>query len=127
MIKNTLKICLFVKIMFCNILAGGLEVHINYEKYYKQNAIYLHKVWGFEYCSGYTEKIPFESHKKQWIGEKQNMSKFVSKEADNELKHFIDRYTKERNLLAICLDLYDSKEYQAEVKRIVKKYCKECE
>ncbi len=26
----------------------------------------------------------------------------------------------------VCLDLYDSKEYQDEVERIVKKYCKEC-
>ena len=26
-----------------------------------------------------------------------------------------------------CLDLYDSKEYQAEVERIVKKYCKDCQ
>ena len=25
-----------------------------------------------------------------------------------------------------CLNLYDSKEYQAEVERIVKKYCKDC-
>ncbi|EMZ36256.1 hypothetical protein [Helicobacter bilis] len=123
MIRNTFKICLFANIMFCNVFAGGPEFHIDYEKYYKQNAIYLHKVWGFEYCLGYAEKIPFE---KQWIGEKQNMSKFVSKEADNELKDFIDRYKKERNLLIICLDLYDSKEYQAEVKRIVKKYCKDC-
>ena len=29
-------------------------------------------------------------------------------------------------LLAKCLSLYDSKEYQAEVERIVKKYCKDC-
>ena len=26
----------------------------------------------------------------------------------------------------VCLDLYDSKEYQGEVERIVKKYCKDC-
>ncbi|WP_207942658.1 hypothetical protein, partial [Helicobacter cinaedi] len=26
-----------------------------------------------------------------------------------------------------CLELYDSKEYQAEVERIVKKYCKDCQ
>ena len=30
-------------------------------------------------------------------------------------------------LLQKCLSLYDSKDYQAEVERIVKKYCKECE
>lgn len=30
-------------------------------------------------------------------------------------------------LLYICLELYDSKEYQDEVERIVKKYCKDCE
>lgn len=29
-------------------------------------------------------------------------------------------------LLQKCLSLYDSKEYQAEVEHIVKKYCKEC-
>lgn len=29
--------------------------------------------------------------------------------------------------LYTCLDLYDSKDYQAKVERIVKKYCKECE
>ncbi|WP_110570859.1 hypothetical protein, partial [Helicobacter cinaedi] len=27
----------------------------------------------------------------------------------------------------VCLEIYDSKEYNAEVERIIKKYCKECE
>lgn len=34
---------------------------------------------------------------------------------------------KSNPLLASCFHLYESKEYQAEVKRIIKKYCKECE
>ncbi|STP14457.1 hypothetical protein [Helicobacter fennelliae] len=32
-----------------------------------------------------------------------------------------------RVLVQDCMQLYDSKEYQAEVERIVKKYCKDCQ
>ncbi|WP_155243506.1 hypothetical protein [Helicobacter bilis] len=48
------------------------------------------------------------------------------KQALAELKQFVER-RKKNSSLTNCLELYDSKEYQAEVERIVKKYCKDCE
>lgn len=121
--RNTLKMCLLIAVISCNLFAGGPEVHINYKEYYKQNARYLYRVWGFDYCLNYTKNMPFDTPEKQWI---RKSHKFTSKESLEELKHFIDRYRAKHNLLVICLELYDSKEYQDEIERIVKKYCKDC-
>ena len=70
--------------------------------------------------------MSFNALEKQWVKEKQSILESTSKESLEELKHFIDRYRAKHNLLVICLKLYDSKEYQNEVERIVKKYCKDC-
>lgn len=120
--RNILKMCLLIAIMFCNLFAGGPEVHINYKEYCKQNARHLYRVWGFD-CLNYTKSMPFDTSWKQWV---KNILKFASKESLEELKHFIDRYRAKQNLLVICLELYDSKEYQDEVERILRKYCKDC-
>ena len=126
MIQNGIKMYLLIAIMSYNLFAGGPEVHINYKEYYKQNARYLYKIWGFDYCLNYTKNMSFNALEKQWVKEKQSILESTSKESLEELKHFIDRYRAKHNLLVICLKLYDSKEYQNEVERIVKKYCKDC-
>lgn len=126
MIQNGIKMYLLIAIMSYNLFAGGPEVHINYKEYYKQNARYLYKIWGFDYCLNYTKNMSFNALEKQWVKEKQSILESTSKESLEELKHFIDRYRAKHNLLVICLNLYDSKEYQDEVERIVKKYCKDC-
>lgn len=48
-----------------------------------------------------------------------------------ELQSYVKKKKSEINLgnlvyVAPCLELYDSKEYQDEVERIVRKYCKDC-
>ncbi len=57
---------------------------------------------------------------------------FFNDESDSEFAKFKDFINNklQGNILPplyTCLKLYDSKEYQAEVERIVKKYCKDCE
>ena len=48
-----------------------------------------------------------------------------------ELRLYVKKKKSEINLgnlvnVAPCLEIYDSKEYQDEIERIVKKYCKDC-
>ncbi|TLD82733.1 hypothetical protein [Helicobacter trogontum] len=57
---------------------------------------------------------------------------FFSDESDSgfsSFKGFVYSKTQDNILprLYTCLELYESKEYQDEVERIVKKYCEECE
>ena len=64
MIQNGIKMYLLIAIMSYNLFAGGPKVHINYKEYYKQNAKYLYKIWGFDYCLNYTNNLSYNNHKK---------------------------------------------------------------
>lgn len=118
----------------------------NAEYEFKQNPIKYYKRWSLAYCLGYTSKedivvksgctskgLPKEINNFAHID---NMVEFFSNEAIGELKAYIDRYfdryfdihkMEQKGSVNMCFDwIYDSKEYQDEVVRIVKKYCKHC-
>ncbi len=48
------------------------------------------------------------------------------KQLQEEIKTYVLSQPQGISKIRTCLELYDSKEYQAEVERIVKKYCKDC-
>ena len=96
------------------------------ERYYQQDARKYYKVWGFDYCLGYTKGLPNNHAHRSDAYARDLVLEVGGKQALAELKQFVERRKKVSNLTN-CLELYDSKEYQAEVERIVKKYCKDCE
>lgn len=49
------------------------------------------------------------------------------KQLQEEIKAYVISQPQGISKIRTCLDLYDSKAYQAEVERIVKKYCKDCQ
>ena len=52
----------------------------------------------------------------------QEIADFVAKTRKSQVKDY-----EPSRLTEVCLKIYESPEYNAEVERIVKKYCKECE
>lgn len=84
--------------------------------------------WGLQYCLQYDkenlfiqilEDRPFEMRKDVSQGRLD-----VKDYLDDELKYYKALNSYRFNF---CLRLYNSKEYQQEMERIVKKYCKDCE
>ena len=55
-------------------------------------------------------------------GSLQDITDFVTKARESLAKDY-----EPSRLAEVCLEMYDSKQYNAEVERIIKKYCKECE
>ena len=52
--------------------------------------------------------------------------------AQRELADYVEKQKKEMRFGSLthiipCIEIYESKEYNSEVERIIKKYCKECE
>ena len=97
------------------------------ERYYQQDARKYYKVWGFDYCLGYTKGLPNNSANRSDAYARDLVLEVGGKQALAELKKFVEHRKKYSTSLTNCLKLYDSKEYQNEVERIVKKYCKDCE
>lgn len=94
---------------------------------------------GMEYCIGegkYYERKEFntQSFWLHWFEGKlelyDNNSNFFRDSDDFvKFKAFIDKKVPAQSIfpkLYTCLELYDSKEYEQEAERIVKKYCKDC-
>ena len=114
----------------------------NAEYEFKQNPVKYYKRWSLAYCLGYVSSedmivksgcgskgLPKEIQNLSHID---NMVKIFGNEAISELKAYLDEYLyihkiKQKGSVNACFDwIYDSKEYQDEVERIVKKYCKDC-
>ncbi len=95
------------------------------ERYYRQEARKYYKAWGFDYCLNYTKELPSNHGNRSDSYARELVLEVGGKQALTELKKFIEPRKKVSDLTS-CLELYDSKEYQDEVERIVKKYCKDC-
>ena len=95
------------------------------EQYYRQDARKHYKMWGFDYCLGYTKGLPNNNANRSDAYARELVLEVGGKQALAELKKFVE-HRKKYSSLTNCLNLYDSKEYQDEVERIVKKYCKDC-
>lgn len=114
----------------------------NAEYEFKQNPIKYYKRWSLAYCLGYVSSedmivksgcgskgLPKEIQNLSHID---NMVKIFGNEVINELKAYVDKFLyihkiEQKGSVNMCFDwIYDSKEYQDEVVRIVKKYCKHC-
>ncbi|GAB0174118.1 hypothetical protein NHP164001_21460 [Helicobacter trogontum] len=95
------------------------------ERYYRQEARKYYKVWGFDYCLNYTKGLSNNHANRSDSYARELVLEVGGKQAVAKLKKFIEPRKKDSSL-TYCLELYESKEYQDEVERIVKKYCKEC-
>ena len=109
---------------------------------FKQNPVKYYKRWALAYCLGYVSNedmivksgcvskgLPKEVKNLSHID---NMVKIFGIEAIGELKAYMDKFLyihkiEQKGSVNACFDwIYDSKEYQNEIERIVKKYCKDC-
>ena len=81
-----------------------------------------------DYCLKYSKKLPANTMEANHIREEEAiLRKGGGEEAFAELKDYIDKYTYGHTELYLCLEMYDSPKYNAEIERIMKKYCKECD
>ena len=80
------------------------------ERYYQQDARKYYKVWGFDYCLGYTEGLPNNHAHRSDAYARDLVLEVGGKQALAELKQFVERRKKDSSLTN-CLELYDSKEY----------------
>ena len=95
---------------------------------YKKEGKKYYKFWGLDYCLGYSKKLRSYTLEARRIDEQNALLRnVVGEEAFEELKNYIDKNVKFKNLYFCISMVYDSKEYEDEIKRIVKKYCKDCE
>lgn len=122
--------------------SGSTEQSIA-EKSFIQNPIKYYKRWALAHCLKYTSSV--DKTMSSGCGKKMpqdiinlrhidNMTRLLGGEALDEVKAYIDEYYKvivefsHKGYVNACFDLvYKNKEFDAEVERIVKKYCKECE
>ena len=122
--------------------SGSAKQHIA-ETSFMQNPIKYYKRWALAHCLKYTssvaktmssgcgKKMPQDIINLRHID---NMTRLLGDEPLSELKTYIDEYYEvivefsHKGYVNACFDLvYENKEFDAEVERIIKKYCKECE
>ena len=144
--KKTIWLFLIVMI-YLN--AGDLEFNgelagkINKASYsYEKKKILIVKRIGIEYCitgEDFSKVQPNISILGRYNYKIGLMWKGLENQILPELKSYIDNKSRIDNetifahysngnfsRFYVCLEIYDSKEYNAEVERIIKKYCKEC-
>ena len=98
-----------------------------YLEIYKKEGKNLYRFWGLDYCLGYSKKLQGNTMEANHIREQEAiLRKGGGEEALAELKDYIDKNVKFKNLYFCIGMVYDSPQYQAEIERIIKKYCKEC-
>lgn len=109
---------------------------------FMQNPIKYYKRWSLAHClkhtstknittkSGCAKTMPQEIINLAHID---NMTRLLGGEALDEVKAYIDEYYEvvvefsHKGYVNACFDLvYENKEFDAEMERIIKKYCKEC-
>ena len=139
------KVIWFCCVFFMYLNADGIEFNrelvgkVDKVAYSYDKKIKIIKRIGMEYCmeqDNFKEQSFWLWHFKRKLELYKNIDKkivnFFSDEGEfARFKSFIDNKAKAKTILLPrlygCLELYDSKEYQNEVERIVKKYCKDCE
>ncbi|MGX3046126.1 hypothetical protein [Helicobacter sp. T3_23-1056] len=113
------------------------------ETSFMQNPIKYYKRWALAHCLKYTSSV--DKTMSSGCGKKMpqeiinlahidNMTRLLGNEPLSELKTYMEKYYsvameyEHKGYINACFDLvYENKEFDAEVERIVKKYCKECE
>lgn len=122
---------------------GELAGKINKASYsYEKKKILIVKRIGIEYCitgEDFSKVQPNISILGRYNYKIGLMWKGLENQILPELKSYIDNKSRIDNetifahysngnfsRFYVCLEIYDSKEYNAEVERIIKKYCKEC-
>ena len=109
-------------------LRGGYKEAMINDLAFKENAIELYKMWGHTLCLSASAIYIREGSSVQNELKALNFSRSINKKILDEIQVYVYASTLgQSSLWWQCLKLYESKEYNAEVERIVKKYCKECE
>ena len=103
----------------------SMSVNMEGKEMFKLFARQDYKIYGLDYCSSYSRDLNAQSEVKKDIDSLKERLKWGGKRPLKELQNYIDKHHKIRSLLS-CFAMYDSQNYQNEVERIVKKYCKDC-
>ncbi|TLD83763.1 hypothetical protein [Helicobacter sp. MIT 05-5294] len=138
--KQISILCILVSILSNNIMAADADTsrvnlyrHILQDdkiakKMFQESARKKYELVGIDYCLKY-----FKCHSRYYANSlirEMILEKGGGKGGIEEIKNFIEKQFKGGKYafqdLESCLELYDSPEYQTEIERIVKKYCKEC-
>lgn len=131
MIKKLVALCALivcVSIIYAHDYVASFYNASDSLEIYKKEGKKFYKYWGMDYCLKYSKKLQANTIEANHINEREAILRNVGgEEAFAELKDYIDKYTYGYTRLFLCLEMYDSPKYNAEVERIIKKYCKECE
>ncbi|BAM13245.1 hypothetical protein HCN_p06 (plasmid) [Helicobacter cinaedi PAGU611] len=135
-----IKIIILFMFVLCVTFSSAIEAITILKKadnlpYSYEKKVSMLKKLGFEYC---VEQDKFSensfwffhiTHKLQLRNNNHSFFYIENNDGFMQFKNFIKAHTQSNFMprFYTCLDLYDSKEYQAEVERIVKKYCKDCQ
>lgn len=144
MIKKLHKILLALSFVGCYICVAFSQdcVPVKESGIGEVNKKQALKNLGFFYCLNLADE-EYVANLLYRLSAKANCFNYIkimdSKAVFDELKVFIDKEKKTSNQLVcgnncnkresagICLSIYESYSFNTEVKRIIKKYCKECE
>ncbi|MGX3046122.1 hypothetical protein [Helicobacter sp. T3_23-1056] len=130
MIKKLVALCALIvcaSIIYAHDYVAFYNAN-EYPEIYKKQGKKFYRFWGLDYCLGYSKKIPGNTMIANRLREQEAILRNVGgKEALAELRDYIDKNVRFKDLYFCIGMVYDSKEYQDKVEQVMKKYCKECE
>ena len=113
-----------------SIKRAGLEYCLNYEQLRRkslskeaQKSFFPYEYNRFELYLPFDKLVAIKAYK-QYVDSYLQWIKGLSQ--DDFYKHF-KKLPNFNNRFEICMDMYDSIQYQSEMQKIIKKYCKKCE
>ena len=132
MIKKLVALCALIvcmSIIYAHDYVALYDASEHFEIYKKEGKKF-YRFLGFDYCLGYSKKLPANTMEANHIREQEAiLRKGGGEEALAELRDYIDKNVEvEFKDLYFCIRMvYYSKEYEDKVEQVMKKYCKECE
>jgi len=112
----------FILLWIC--LINGSESDVYIDSFFKSEASNNLASYGLAYCINYERSVVMSFHDSLKM-----TNHSLGNDGVMELQDYIYK-TKHDMLYTLpftkCIKIYNSQEYQAEIERIVKKYCKDC-
>ncbi len=126
--KRVAKIIFDKQYQITSIKRAGLEYCLDYEQLRrkslsKEKSFFPYEYNRFEMYLSFDKLTAIKAYK-QYVDSYLQWIKGLSQ--DDFYKHF-KKLPNFNNRFEICMDMYDSIQYQSEMQKIIEKYCKKCE
>ena len=129
--KRVVEIALNKQYQITSIKRAGLEYCLDYEQLRRkslskdeQQKFVPHEYYRFDFFWFYSDnRIIVIKNYKKYID---NYLSWIKGLSEEELYKHFKKFPNVDNKFEVCLDMYDSAQYNAQAERIVEKYCKKC-